>query len=140
MLDISVGLLLFVAAIFLALVYLLNNMLYQPLLAFMDKREGSIKNDLAASEQNNDEIAAAHAEANDKISAAKSEAAKIREEATAKAKEAAAAKIEEAKSAIEGQYETFMTQLAQDKDSLKASVSANLSTYQDSIQAKIKNI
>ncbi|MCH9813359.1 MAG: F0F1 ATP synthase subunit B' [Epsilonproteobacteria bacterium] len=140
MLDISLGLLLFVAALFLALVYLLNNMLYQPLLAFMDKREKSIQDDLATSDQNSEEIEAAMTEANDKISVAKSEAAKIREEAMSKAKEAAASKIEESKSALESQYSAFVDQLAKDKVSLKESISANLSSYQDGIQAKIKNI
>lgn len=140
MLDISLGLLLFVAALFLALVYLLNNMLYQPLLAFMDKREQSIKNDLATSDQNSEEIEAALAEANDKISAAKSEAAKIREEAMTKAKETAASKLEESKTALESQYSSFMDQLSKEKVVLKESISANLSSYRDGIQAKIKNI
>lgn len=140
MLDLSLGLFLFVVVLFLALIYVLNNMLYKPLLAFMEKREGSIRDDLAASDQNRDEIDEANALANEKISAAKNEAAKIRDEAYSSAKESAAAKLDESKEAIEKQYALFLDQLSIDKDNLKNSVSANLSSYQDGIQAKIKNI
>ncbi len=140
MLDLSLGLFLFVVALFLVLIYLLNDMLYKPLLAFMEKREGSIRDDLASSDQNKDEIDSANALANEKISAAKSEAAKIRDEALTSAKESASAKLEDRKEAIEKQYTSFLEQLSVDKDNLKNSISANLSSYQDGISAKIKNI
>lgn len=140
MLDISFGLLIFVAVLFLALVYVLNDMLYKPLLAFMEKRDKSIRDDLASSQKNNDEIEAALAEANEKISIAKGKASDIREEAVAKAKELATQKVEESRSVIESQYISFIEQLAKDKDSLKKSISSNLSSYQDGIATKIKNI
>lgn len=140
MLDLSLGLFLFVVVLFLALIYLLNDMLYKPLLAFMEKREASIRNDLKASDENSDEIETAKSLANEKISLAKSEAAKIRDEALTAAKESAGAKLEERKAALEKQYASFLEQLSIDKDSLKNSISANISSYQDGIQAKIKNI
>lgn len=140
MLDLSLGLFLFVVVLFLALIYLLNDMLYKPLLAFMEKREASIRDDLKASDQNSDEIEAAKVSANEKISVAKSQAAKIRDEALTSAKERASAKLEEEKSTVEKQYASFIEQLSIDKDSLKNSVSANISSYQDGISAKIKNI
>ena len=140
MLDLSLGLFLFVVVLFLALIYILNDMLYKPLLAFMEKREDSIRNDLAASEENSDEIEAAKQSANDKISAAKNEAAKIREDALSAAKESASLKLDESKSAIDEQYASFLEKLSLDKDSLRKSISANVSSYQDGIQAKIKNI
>lgn len=140
MLDLSLGLFLFVVVLFLALIYLLNDMLYKPLLAFMEKREGSIRADLAASDQNSDEIEAAKASANDKISVAKSEAASIRDEALTSAKESAATKLEDSKQVLEKQYSSFVEQLSLDKVALKKSISANLPSYQDGIQTKIKNI
>ncbi len=140
MLDLSLGLFLFVVVLFLALIYLLNDMLYKPLLAFMEKREGSIRNDLKASDQNSDEIEAAKQSANDKISVAKSEAAKIREEALTSAKESASVKLEAGKTAVDKQYASFLEQLSIDKDALRKSISANVSSYQDGISAKIKNI
>jgi F-type H+-transporting ATPase subunit b len=140
MLDLSLGLFLFVVVLFLALIYLLNDMLNKPLLAYMEKREASIRNDLKASDENSDEIEAAKESAHAKISVAKSEAAKIREEALSAAKESASAKLEERKTAIEKQYASFLKQLSIDRDSLKNSISANISSYQDGIQAKIKNI
>jgi F-type H+-transporting ATPase subunit b len=140
MLDISLWLVLFVTVLFLALIYLLNEMLYKPLLAFMDKREASINGDLSASTQNADEIEEAKALAHEKISTAKGEAASIRDAAMAKAKESAAAKLEESKLALEKQYASFIDKLSHDRDALKQQVSANISSYQDGIQAKIKNI
>jgi F-type H+-transporting ATPase subunit b len=140
MLDLSLGLFLFVVVVFLALIYLLNDMLYKPLLAFMEKREGSIRNDLAASEENSDEIESAKTLANEKISAAKSEAAKIREDALTKAKESASAKLEDGKAAIDKEYASFLEKLSIDKDALRKNIAANVSSYQDGIVGKIKNV
>ncbi len=140
MLDISFGLLIFVIILFLLLVYLLNDMLYKPLLAFMDKRDRSIRDDLASAKKSSDEIDDALSEAEKKISIAKSEAAKIKEDALAKAKELAALKLEESKKALDIEYTAFIEQLSKDRDLLKREVSANLSSYRDGVVAKIKNI
>ncbi len=140
MLDISLVILIFVMVLFLTLVYVLNDMLYKPLLAFIDKRDKSIRDDLASSQQNKDEIEAALAEANEKISVAKGKASDIRGKAVIKAKELASQTLEESKNTIEGQYTSFIEQLAKDKDVLKKSISSNLSSYQDGIATKIKNI
>jgi F0F1-type ATP synthase membrane subunit b/b' len=106
----------------------------------MDKREDSIKGSLSASTQNADEIEEAKALASEKLSTAKGKAASIRDEALAKAKDGATAKLEESKSALEKQYASFVEKLSQDRASLKQQVSANVLSYQDGIQAKIKNI
>ncbi len=46
MLDIDLSLMLFVLALFLVLLVVLNQMLYKPLLKFMDDRDTSISKDL----------------------------------------------------------------------------------------------
>jgi len=140
MLDLSLGLFLFVVAVFLGLIYLLNDMLYKPLLGFMEKREASIHGDLEASEQNSGDIEDAEKLANEKISAAKGEAAKIREDALAKAKQSAETKLQSSKDAIEKEYAEFLNKLSKDRNSLKDSVTANVSSYQDGILSKVKNI
>ncbi len=140
MLDISIELLFFVTVLFLALVFVLNEILYKPLLAFMDKREGSIRDDLAAADQNSGEIEVALLEANEKISVAKSEAAKIREEAIAKAKEIAVRKLQESKDAFENQYTSFLDKLQKERVSLKKGISSNLPSYENAVKSKIKNI
>jgi F-type H+-transporting ATPase subunit b len=140
MLDINLWLLLFVAALFLGLVYLLNDMLYKPLLAFMDKREKSIRDDMASSDKNTDEIDELLTQADQKISVAKGEATKIREEALIAAKDKASKALDEAKGDIEAKYASFVEKLAADRDTLKDSIGANVSNYQSGIKSKIKNI
>ncbi len=140
MLDISLGMLIFVAVLFLGLVYLLNEMLYKPLLAFMDKREKSIRDDLAMADKNDDDIEKDLEDANAKISAAKVEASKIREDAMVKAKELASKALNEGKESFESKYASFVDKLSYEQIALKKSISSNLSSYQDAISTKIKNI
>jgi len=140
MLDINLGLLIFTAVVFFALIYFLNNILYQPLLGFIQKREDLIKSDLENIEQNSGDVEASLAKANELISDAKSEAAKIRESAITKAKEAASKELEMAQSAIEEKYNAFVQELAGERKTLKTDLVGNLSTYQDALQSKLKNI
>lgn len=59
MLDIHLSLMLFVLALFLFLLVVLNNMLFQPLVKFMDDRDNSIAKDLEAAKGlsgNSDEL------------------------------------------------------------------------------------
>jgi len=140
MLDINPGLLLFVAVLFLALIYLLDKMLYQPLLSFMHQRETTIQNDLHASREMGDEAEEARKAAHDTIAEAKSEAAQIREAAAAKAKEKAAAMIESVQQEIETQYASFAKHLEEERVTLKQSIESNLPRYQEAIQSKLKQI
>ncbi len=140
MLDLNLWLMIFVAALFLGLVYILNKILYKPLMMFMDKREKSIRDDMASSTKNSDDIDDLLNQANEKISIAKSEAAVIKEDATNKAKNDALKKLEQSTAKIEGEYTSFLQQLSKDKISLKKSVSANVASYQNDIKIKIKNI
>ncbi|OQX74599.1 MAG: hypothetical protein B6D59_02040 [Campylobacteraceae bacterium 4484_4] len=140
MLDISLGLLIFTTIVFLFLVFALNAMLYQPLLAFMRKREDSIAQDMANVDENSEEVEEALTRAHDTIAEAKSEAAKIRESAVSKAKEAAAKEIATLHEKLESEYQSFLQSLSKERESLKKELTANLGTYQKALQAKIKNI
>ncbi len=140
MLDISFGLLLFTVVVFLLLVYLLNSMLYQPLLAFMRKRDASIVEDMERLEESDEEAKDALERAHQTIAKAKSEAAKIRESAVAKAKEAAAKELAGVQQKLESDYQAFVERLSDERASLKKELQANLGTYQKALQSKIKNI
>ncbi len=140
MLDINLGLLIFTAVVFFALIYLLNNILYQPLLGFMQKREELIKSDMDNIAENSGDVESSLNKANTLISDAKSEAASIRESALTKAKEAAAKELETAQAAIEAKYDAFVQELGADRAALKSDLLANLSSYQNSLQTKLKNI
>ena len=140
MLDINPGLLIFTAVVFLALIYLLNNILYQPLLGFIQKREELLKSDLDSIAQDGGDVANYLEKANTLISDAKSEAANIRETAITEAKDAAAKELEIAQKAIEEKYNSFVKELKAESTSLKSELASNLSTYQTSLQKKLKNI
>ena len=140
MLDINLGLLIFTAVVFLSLIYLLNTILYQPLLGFIQKREELIKNDLENIAQDSDAVANSLKKANTLIADAKSEAAQIRESAVTKAKDAAAKELEIAQNAIEEKYDAFVKELSAQRETLKSELASNLATYQNSLQSKLKNI
>ncbi len=140
MLDINLGLLIFTAIVFFALIYFLNSILYQPLLGFIQKREDLIKSDLENIAQDGSDVENSLKKANTLISDAKSEAASIRESAVSKAKEAAAKELESAQRAIEEKYTLFVKELSAEREGLKKELASNLSTYQNSLQSKLKNI
>ncbi len=140
MLDINLGLLIFTAVVFFALIYFLNSILYQPLLGFMQKREDLIKSDLENIAQDGSDVENSLNKANSLISNAKVEAAALRESAVTKAKEAAAKELEMAQSAIEEKYDAFVKELSGQRIELKKELVSNLSTYQNSLQSKLKNI
>ena len=140
MLDINLGLLIFTAVVFFVLIYLLNNILYQPLLGFIQKREDLIQSDLENVKQDSGDVESSLAKANSLISEAKAEAAQIRESAVTKAKESALKELEIAQSAIEEKYEAFVQELSGERVALKKELVSNLSSYQNSLQTKLKNI
>ncbi len=140
MLDIHLGLLIFTAVIFLFLVFALNEILYKPLLNFMRRREESIENDLKNISNNDEAIQNALDEANKIIAQAKEQAAKIREDALAKAKQSASQELESVKNELENSYTKFLKELNQDRIQLKKDLSANLATYQQILQDKLKAI
>ena len=140
MLDIQFGLLLFVAVLFLALIFILNKMLYQPLLAFMDKRDETIKDDMKSAKQMGNDVEEAQKVAHGTILEAKSQAHKIRESATAQAKEKAEKLIDSAKETIDSKYNDFTQSLLSQREELKKSISLNVPAYQKSIQNKLKKL
>ncbi len=140
MLDINIGLLLFVAVLFLSLIYILNKMLYVPLLAFMDKREETIKKDLSLAKEMGSDVDKALSEASQTILEAKAQAHKIREEALIKAKEKSQAKIDSLQKELEEKYEAFAKSLLDEKENLKKSIESKIPDYQNLIQSKLKNI
>jgi len=140
MLDINLGLLIFTAVVFFILIYLLNNILYQPLLGFIQKREELIQSDLENVKQDSGDVESSLAKAHSLISEAKAEAAQIRESAVTKAKETASKELEAAQRTIEEKYEAFLQELHGERSKLKTELVSNLSTYQNSLQTKLKNI
>jgi len=140
MLDIHLPLMLFVLVLFLSLLVVLNNMLFQPLIKFMDDRDASIAKDLEAAKGlsgNSDEL---NAQAAENINNAKAEAAAIRQKAIDEEKSLAASKVEAKQEELNKKYENFVEKLTSDKESLKNSLLSQMPLFKESLKAKFSKL
>ena len=140
MLDIHLPLMLFVLILFLALLVILNNMLFQPLVKFMDDRDASIAKDLEAAKGfsgNSDEL---NTKADEIISNAKGEATAIRQTAINDEKTLATRKVEEKQKELESKYNAFSQKLSQDKENLKNSLLSQMPLFKESLKAKFSKL
>lgn len=126
-----------VFVIFLVLVYLLNRMLYKPLLGFMDTRDVSIKKDNEGIEGNAADIKALKKEADDILQKAREEAALIKNKAYESAKETAKVKITDKKNELTQKYNAFITSLEDEKERLKMSLRSEVPFFKESLQSKL---
>ena len=140
MLDLHLPLMLFVLVLFITLLVLLNNMLFQPLIKFMDDRDNSIAKDLEAAKGlsgNTDEL---NAKADEILSNAKAEAAAIRQKAIDDEKALAASKVETKQSELEQEYASFVEKLASNKEELKNSLLSQMPLFKESLKAKFSKL
>jgi len=140
MLDLHLPLMLFVLVLFLTLLVLLNNMLFKPLVKFMDDRDASIAKDLEAAKGfsgNTDEL---NAKADDIISKAKNEAATIRQKAIDDEKTLAASKVEIKQNEIDKEYGSFVAKLASEKETLKNELLSQMPLFKESLKAKFSKL
>jgi F-type H+-transporting ATPase subunit b len=140
MLDLNPGLMLFVLIIFFSLLFLLNTMLFQPLLKFMDDRDATIAGDLKNAEEmagNNDEL---NTKADAVLGDARAEANAIREKATSEAKALAESKIESKVKELDGNHQRFLAELATEQDELKKSLASELPQLKKSLQTKLGSL
>ncbi|CAA6816553.1 MAG: ATP synthase subunit b [uncultured Sulfurovum sp.] len=140
MLDLNPGLMLFVLVIFFSLMYLLNTMLYQPLLKFMDDREATIANDLKNAEEMADNSSDLNAKANALLADAKAEANAIREKATSEAKALAESKIESKVKELDENSVAFLAELDTEQETLKNALVAELPAFKETLQKKLSSL
>ncbi|MDD6055594.1 MAG: F0F1 ATP synthase subunit B' [Helicobacter sp.] len=126
-----------VFVIFLILVYLLNRILYKPLLGFMDTREASIRKDSEGIEGNAADIKALKQQADDILRSAREEAAFIKNKAQESAKQIAEEKISQKKSELAEKLNLFMATLNDDKTRLKASLQTEIPLFKNALTAKL---
>ncbi len=140
MLDISGVLVTFMIVLFLSMIYLLNTMMYKPLMDFMQKRDKSIADDLSSVESNDSEIEDLESKAMANISEAKQEAAEIKSSMISKIKDELAKEFNAKKEALEAEMGDFMKSLEEKKEVLTKELNSNLAQYKSAVEAKIKNI
>ena len=140
MLDISPILLVSTLIVFLALIAVLNNWLYNPLFSFMNKRDADIKSDLEEVGSNDDEINALKAEAEKIVTDAKIKAAALREKVIAEAKELAESKLEAKRTGLANEYLEFEKTLAEDREQLKNALLSQMPLFKEAVKAKFSQI
>jgi len=140
MLDIHLGLMLFVLALFLILLFLLNNMLFKPLLKFMDDRDSSIAKDLKAAEGLSGNSKELNEKAEEIISDAKTKATAIREKAIETEKELSASKVASKQGELDKEYAGFIEKLASEKESLKSALLSQMPLFKESLKAKFNKL
>ncbi len=140
MLDLNPGLMLFVLVVFFSLLFLLNTMLFQPLLKFMDDRDETIANDLKNAEEMVANNSGLNAKADEVLAKAKAEANAIREKAVNEAKALADSKIESKVKELNASNAVFMAELESEQESLKNELSAQLPVFKETLQSKLSSL
>lgn len=140
MLDINPILLLITFVVFVSLIAVLNSWLYNPLFAYMNKRDDDIKKDLEKVGSNDEEISELNAKADSIVMNAKLEAAALREKVIADAKELAESKLEAKRAELAQEYLEFEQSLANSKDELTTELMSQVPVFKEAVKAKFSQI
>ncbi|HEY9203447.1 FoF1 ATP synthase subunit B' [Sulfurimonas sp.] len=140
MLDINPILLVATLIVFLTLIAVLNSWLYNPLFAYMSKRDEDIKKDLEKIGSNDEEIKELELKAQSIIANAKLEAAALREKVITDAKELAESKIEAKRAELASQYLEFEQLLAKTREQLSSDLKSQIPLFKEAVKAKFSQI
>ena len=140
MLDINPILLVATLIVFLTLIAVLNSSLYNPLFAYMSKRDEDIKKDLEKVGSNDDEINELESKAKLITVNAKLEASALREKVIADAKELAESKIEAKRAELANQYLEFEQLLARTREQLSGDLKSQMPLFKEAVKAKFSQI
>ncbi|MDD3059484.1 MAG: F0F1 ATP synthase subunit B', partial [Sulfurimonas sp.] len=114
--------------------------LYNPLFAYMNKRDEDIKKDLQQVGSNDDEINELTRKAQTIVMDAKLEAAALREKVIADAKELAESKLETKRAELAKEYLEFEQSLAKSKDELTQDLMSQVPLFKEAVKAKFSQI
>nr|WP_314887557.1 FoF1 ATP synthase subunit B' [uncultured Campylobacter sp.] len=140
MLEIDLPLVALTAVVFLALIAILNSVLYKPLLGFVDKRNQDVKNDEDSISKNTSDLSVFEAQVEQILSAARAEAGKIKQDAINAAKEAAGKITAEKRAELEVDYDAFVQNLKAQKNEFKAELMNSLPELRSALKSKLARI
>jgi len=140
MLDINPILLIATLVVFLTLIATLNSWLYNPLFAYMNKRDDDIKKDMQKAGTNDNEINDLNAKADQIIMDAKLEAANLREKVIADAKELADSKLEAKRAELANEYLEFEKTLGEAKEVLENDLNSQMPIFKEALNAKFSQL
>ncbi len=138
--DVNPSYMLATAVIFLALMIILNALLYKPLLKFMDDRAVSIDNDEKKVKDNFDEMTNFNEELNTIKQNTRDEIAAIKQKAVNEARNSAEEALKNKKIELEQKMQSFYTQLDKEKQDLEQELKLRLPLWQEALQKKLKQI
>jgi F-type H+-transporting ATPase subunit b len=140
MLDINPILLIATLIVFLTLIAVLNSWLYNPLFAYMNKRDEDIKKDLQKVGNNDDKINEFNSKAQSIINNAKLDTAVLREKVIADAKELADSKLEAKRAELASQYLEFEKSLSESREQLISDLKLQMPLFKEAVKAKFSQI
>ena len=140
MLDINPILLIATLIVFLTLIAVLNNWLYNPLFAYMKKRDEDIKRDLQKVGNNDDEINELNSKAQLIINNAKIDVTALREKVVADAKELADSKLEAKRAELASQYLEFEQSLSKSREQLESDLKSQMPLFKEAVKAKFSQL
>lgn len=138
--DIALPTMLATAVIFLAVIFILNVLLYKPLLKFMDERAVSIDNDEKKVKNNFEEMTNFGEELTKIKQDTRDEINAIKQKAATQARSLADEEIQKKKDELEQKMQAFTTQLLQEKNELEHELKLRLPLWQESLRKKIKEL
>ncbi|EAL53253.1 FoF1 ATP synthase subunit B' [Campylobacter upsaliensis] len=138
--DMHISIMLVTMVIFLAMIVILNSMLYKPLLRFIDERNSSIKNDENKVKENSQEMLGANDEVEKIHQSTREEIHKIKQSAINQAKEEARVAIQAKKEELERKMASFYVELNVQKEELKQNLLKNLPEFKQLLENNIKKI
>lgn len=138
--DVHSYLMIATAVIFLVLIYILNKILFKPLLKFMDERSTSIASNLAKVKEDDDEIQAFEEELKQIHAKAILEADRIREEIVDEARTKAEASLRKKQVELDLDLAKFYKELQSERTAVYASLEKDLASFEQSYIKTLKNI
>jgi len=140
MLDIDLSIMGVTLAIFFIMLYILNAVVFRPLLQFMDARDSAISKDLKSAQNLGSDSDKLISDAKENIDEAKAMASQIRQEAVEEGKAKVATAIARKQNELEGSYEQFTTLLTSQKKELETSLLSQMPLIKESMKAKFSQL
>ncbi|TKX30832.1 FoF1 ATP synthase subunit B' [Campylobacter estrildidarum] len=138
--DMHLSIMFATMAIFLAMIVILNSMLYKPLLKFMDERNDSIKNDENKVKENSQEMLNANDEVEAIYANTREEASKMKQQAIYAAREEAEQIIKAKKEELERRMSSFYLELENQKKEFQDNLYKHLPEFKQALSNNIKQI
>lgn len=140
MLEIDPKLLGITVVVFLVMIYLLNVILYKPILSFVDNRNESIANEEKELSKYGNDTKKYEEECVAILASARDEVSKLKAAAIQSANELSKSKIDAERARLEADYKEFEASLKTEQEALKVALSDNLPIIKTEIKSVLSKL